>query len=207
MTESATFENRAMPDEPAVAHLIAQVRAGDQDAAAQIFHHFAVRLGIKARRYLGLIGHGRIDPEDVVQSAFKSFFRATAEGTLNPESWPGLWALLTTITMRKCGHKLAYLKAARRDVRREVAPSPTPDLTDPSWEALASEPTPLQGMMLTELVSSIVRELEEGHRGIFLLALQGNTVAEIADQVAVTERTVQRVLKQVRERVESLAQA
>src|SRR5690349_8375175 len=95
------------------ADLMDRLRAGDQDAATLLFERFAKRLIGLAQLRLGPLARGKIDAEDVVQSVFKSFFRRQAEGLLDPESWGGLWALLTTITLRKCGHKLAYLCADR----------------------------------------------------------------------------------------------
>ena len=108
--------------------LMARVRAGDQAAANELFRRFSVRLTSLACQRLGPLARGKIEPEDVVQSVFRTFFRRQAKGQLAPQCWTGLLALLTKITLRKCGHKLAYLVAARRDVRREVPlVSPTPD--------------------------------------------------------------------------------
>jgi DNA-directed RNA polymerase specialized sigma24 family protein len=47
--------------------------------------------------------------------------------------------------------------------------------------------------------------LEGYHRDIFRLTLEGYPPAEIAEQVGVTERSVQRVLRHVRERVQRMA--
>jgi RNA polymerase sigma factor (sigma-70 family) len=199
-------DNEKIPvaDDADFAERMARLRAGDSDAAADLFHRFAGRLAALAARRLGPFAKGKLDPEDVIQSVFKSFFRRQADGRLSPEGWGGLWVLLTRITLHKCGHKLTYLRAARRDVRRESA-LPAPDLSDPSWQAVASDPTPSQAAILTETIEQIAGEFEEYHRDIFRLALEGNTVAEIAASVKVTERTVQRVLKRVRERLEALA--
>jgi RNA polymerase sigma-70 factor (ECF subfamily) len=193
-----------MSDDADFADLMARLRAGDPDAAADLFRRFAGRLAVLAAHRLGPLAKGKLDPEDVVQSAFKSFFRRQADGRLAPESWGGLWALLTRITLHKCGHKLAYLCAARRDVRREVA-LPPPDLSDPSWQVVATEPTPAQATIVAETVERVAGSLEPYHRDIFRLALERYTAGEIALQVGVTERTVQRVLKRVRKRLEALA--
>jgi RNA polymerase sigma-70 factor (ECF subfamily) len=184
---------------------MSRLRAGDQDAAAELFQRFAGRLAALAARRLGTLPGGKLDSEDVVLSAFKSFFRRHADGRLAPEGWGGLWALLTKITLRKCGHQLAYLCAGRRDVRRESA-LPQPDLSDPSWHMVASDPTPSQAAVLAETVEQVAGGLKEYHRDIFRLALAGNSAAEIAGQVDVTERTVQRVLKRVRKLLEARAE-
>jgi RNA polymerase sigma factor (sigma-70 family) len=56
--------------------------------------------------------------------------------------------------------------------------------------------------MLTETVERLLNGLEPHQRQIVLRSLEGETVAEISAQLGVTERTVQRVLKGVRERLE-----
>jgi RNA polymerase sigma-70 factor (ECF subfamily) len=191
-----------MPDDADFADRMARLRAGDQDAAADLFRRFAGRLAALAARRLGPLARGKFDPEDVVQSAFKSFFGRQADGRLAPQSWGGLWVLLTTITLHKCGHKLAYLRASCRDVRREQA---LPDLSDPSWQVVATTPTPSQAAILAETVEQIAGGLEQYHRDIFQLALEGYASAEIASRVGVTDRTVQRVLRRVRDRLDGLA--
>jgi DNA-directed RNA polymerase specialized sigma24 family protein len=53
-------------------------------------------------------------------------------------------------------------------------------------------------------VELLMRELTGRERDMLGLSLQGYDVAEISGRVARTERTVQRVLKRVRERLEEL---
>ena len=58
-----------------------RLRAGDDEAAREVFDRFARRLvGLARRRFDRRLAH-RVDPEDVVQSAFKSFFVRHREGT------------------------------------------------------------------------------------------------------------------------------
>jgi RNA polymerase sigma-70 factor (ECF subfamily) len=188
------------------ADLMTRLRAGDQNAAAELFQRFAGRLILLARDRLGPLVKGKVDPEDIVQSALRSFFVRHADGRIAPRGWGGLWAILTTITLRKCGHQVDYWTAACRDVRREAI-RPADDLSDPGWLMLASDPTPSQAAILVETVRRIEADLEEYHRDIFRLALGGYKSPEIANRVRVTERTVQRVLKRIRERLEGLAAA
>ena len=42
----------------------------------------------------------KVDPEDVVQSAFRSFFTRQAAGQFDVASWDDLWGLLVVITVR-----------------------------------------------------------------------------------------------------------
>ena len=141
------------------------------------------------------------DPEDVLQSVYQSFFIRQARGELQLRDWDSLWALLATITLHKCGHRIEHFKAARRDVRREVAP-PTRDEPTASWEGIAREPTPQEAAVLAELLEQTMRGLEGYQRQILELSLQGHSVAEISARVGYTQRTVQRILQRVRSDLE-----
>jgi DNA-directed RNA polymerase specialized sigma24 family protein len=63
-----------------------------------------------------------------------------------------------------------------------------------NWNVLAREPTPLEALILSETVEELLRPLNSRDRTIAMLALQGYTRHEIAEQAGCTERTVYRVL-------------
>ena len=88
--------------------LLARLRAGDGAAASEIFDRFAQRLAGLARIRLGERLRRKMDPEEVVQSAYKSFFIRFAEGQFELKTWDSLWALLTVLTVRKCGHRIEF---------------------------------------------------------------------------------------------------
>src|SRR5438552_2680938 len=85
--------------------LMARLRAGDADAAARVFERFAHRLAALAQVHLDGRTRRLVDPEDVLQSVFRSFFARHADGQLDLADWDGLWALLVVLTLRKCGRK------------------------------------------------------------------------------------------------------
>jgi RNA polymerase sigma-70 factor (ECF subfamily) len=181
--------------------LLARLRAGDDDAATEVFNRFARRLIGLAHARLDQQVKRKADPEDVVQSVYKSFFVRFAEGQFDLKSWDSLWSLLTVLTVRKCGQHIDYFHAARRDVRGEVPMSPGPagDDARTPWEAIDRDPTPAEAAVLTELVEQVQRGLEPRHRAIVSLALQGHGPAEVSAQLGCSERTVRRVLERVRE--------
>src|SRR6516165_12486958 len=99
----------------------ARLRAGDDAAARELFERFTHQLiGLARRRVHELLRH-KVEPEDVVQSAYKSFFYRYGDGKLEVGNWNGLWGLLTLITLRKCAERVAYYRAERRDAAREVS--------------------------------------------------------------------------------------
>ena len=192
-----------MSQDPGFDALMDRLRRGEEAAAVEVFHHFARRLIGLARVRLGARLRQKVDPEDILQSVFKSFFVRQAAGAYDLDSWDSLWALLTVITLRKCGYRTRRFLAARRDVRREAAPS-SPDEAG-GWEAVSREPTPEEAAVLAETVEDLFRGLDEDNRRIVELSLQGHRPAEVSAAVGLTERTVYRVLERVRDRLERLA--
>jgi RNA polymerase sigma-70 factor (ECF subfamily) len=191
-----------MPPDIPFTELMARMRGGDADAARAVFDRFARRLVAFAASRLPPALAPKVDPEDVVQSVFRSFFLRHRDARLAPDSWDSLWTLLTVLTVRKCGHQVAYFRASRRDVRREALPGPASD-SAPDWDAAAPDPTPSEAALLTETLQQVLDDLRPDQRPIVLLRLQGYPHREISEQVGCTERTVKRVLKGVRERLES----
>jgi RNA polymerase sigma-70 factor (ECF subfamily) len=177
--------------------LMQRLRAGDEDAAAEVFHRYAQRLIGLARTRLDHLVRQKMDPEEVVQSVYKSFFVRFADGQYDLKTWDSLWALLTRITVRKCGHRIEYFRAACRDVRHEAAPPAADDSTS-SWEAIARDPTPAEAAMLADTVEQLMRLLDGRDRDIVSLTLQGLPSPAVSAQVGCSERTVRRVLDQVK---------
>jgi RNA polymerase sigma-70 factor, ECF subfamily len=191
-----------MSEDLSFADLMARVRAGDDDAAAAVFNRFVSRLIGLARSRLDPVMRRKVDPEEVANSAFKSFFRRCAQFDL--EGWDNLWEVLLLITLRKCGRRVEYFRAQRRDVQREVVGPLPAERSHAGWEAIAREPTPEEAAVLNEAVEQLLRRLPERERPILVLALQGYSPIEISAEVRRTERTVYRVLKRVREKLEEM---
>ncbi|MFO0968453.1 MAG: sigma-70 family RNA polymerase sigma factor [Gemmataceae bacterium] len=186
--------------------LMARLRAGHDDAAARVFQQYARRLMALARIHLDGALRQKVDPEDVMQSAFRSFFHHQVDRGYEPDNWDGLWRLLALITVRKCYDRHEHFRAACRDVGREVPRSPghDPGADDSamSWQALTREPSPSEAAMLAETVQGLMRELSARDREILTLSLQGFGPPEISSQVGCTERTVYRVLEHIRDLLE-----
>lgn len=175
--------------------------AVDPTLAAAVACRYSERLAALVRSRLGWRLRRKLDPEDVVQSMFKSFVRLQQQKPLDFDNWDGLWALLALMTVRKCGHTIEHFMAACRSVAVEQSVGPGTALTDPDTmrciEALSREPDPQDAAVLAETVRSLLAGLDERDRRIVALALEGATTPEISDEVARSERTVQRVLKRV----------
>jgi RNA polymerase sigma-70 factor (ECF subfamily) len=177
------------------AELMDRLRAGDDDAAARVFRRFGRALVRLAREQLDSCVRQKCDPEDVVQSVYRSFFTRFRDGQFHFPGWDGLWGVLTLMTLRKCANRAEYFHAARRDADRELPLEGRPG--DPPWQPLDREPTPAEAAALTDLVERLMRDLDERERHMLSLSLQGCTVQEISPEVGRSERTVQRLLERV----------
>lgn len=185
-----------------IAVLMEQLRAGEPSAAAEVFHRFTHRLIGLARSRLNLRLRRKVDPEDVVQSVFDSFFRAQSARTMEFVDWNSLWGLLTQITIRKCGHRFRFFHRARRNVDEERSVVAWEGESARAWEAIAREPTPAEGAALTETVEELVQSLDDRERRIFTMYLESHTVEQIACNINRSERTVRRVLKRIQQQLE-----
>jgi len=190
-----------MPSERPFAELMERLKGGDPAAAREVFDRYARRLvGLAAAR-LPEILRPRVDADDVVQSVFKSFFVRQAAGRFVLANWDALWAVLTVLTVRKCGHKIEHHLALRRDARRDKSAAADSQASGADFDPASPEPTPAEAVLLAETLEQALSGLKETHREIVLRRLQGCTIEEVSNQLGCSERTVHRVLEQVRERL------
>jgi len=186
--------------------LMGRLQSGEDTAAREVFVRFSARLAGLARRHLDARLAVKVDPEDVVQSAYKSFFLRQRNGELDVGTWDGLWGLLTIITLRKCADRAAYYRAGKRDVTRET-PAGSPDDSTPAVIDLAldREPQPDEAAALAETVESLFRSVDDpDERAILELSLQGHTATEISEKLGRAERSVRRLREHIRKRLERM---
>jgi RNA polymerase sigma-70 factor (ECF subfamily) len=170
----------------------AHLPAGDPDAAAEIVRRFTRRLAALARRRLRSTLRQRIDPEDIVQSVFRSFFRRQALGRFEHlDGWDALWRLLACITVRKCARKA---ERALRELADEAVVAASMD----------RRPTPEEIACLTDIVEHLMRGLSTREQEMLWLRLQGFSSSEIGQQLGCTERKVQRLVEHLRGRLHRL---
>lgn len=83
----------------------------------------------------------KLDPEDVVQSAYRSFFRHAQGGRYELKRSGDLWRLLAAITMNKVKGQVEFHRAAKRSIDQE---GQWPDDGERSYfspAAIARDPT------------------------------------------------------------------
>jgi RNA polymerase sigma-70 factor (ECF subfamily) len=182
---------------------LARLHNRDDAAAQELFGRFAHQLIALALRHIDAGLRHKVDPEDVVQSTFKSFFFRYDESNLKVVNWNSLWGLLTLITVRKCAERVAYHRAECRDASREI--SPVSAERTASWqEPFGREPTPLEAAVLSETVEQLFASLDKDERPVLEMSLQGYTTREISQRLGRAERTVRLLRECIRHRLERM---
>jgi DNA-directed RNA polymerase specialized sigma24 family protein len=187
-----------MADGDSFQDVLKGLRSGDADAVAVVHERFAGRLAALALRQFDGRLRDKADCEDVVQSALLSAVRRIENGEYDLGSWAALWGLLARITLNKCAHRRAYLRAGCRDARREAGrlfhePAEfCPEPTD-------SGPTPEEAAVLAETLEQWLETLDPLDRSVIEQGLRGDDDAAIARGLLRSERSVRRV----RQRAES----
>jgi RNA polymerase sigma-70 factor (ECF subfamily) len=173
------------------------------ESSRAVFELFTRRLIGLARSHLHLQIQHKVDPEDVVQSAYKSFFLRYGEDALQSEKLDSLWSLLSLITLRKCADRVRHFAADRRNIAREASNEPADEIE--SWrEAIDQEPTPEQAAILAETLEQTLAGLAPPERPIVELSLQGYSTREVSERLGRAERSVRRVRERVRQRLERI---
>ncbi len=167
--------------------------AAREAEARDLVDRYLARLTALASSRLSATLRRRLDPEDIVQSAFRSFFVGAREGRFEAATDADLWSLLATITLRKLAHQARRHRSEKRSVLRESEP---PD----EWTAPAREvPTAEEAALLADELEWLVETVDGLDREILERQLSGQDIRVIADELAVSERTVRRSQQRTRE--------
>ncbi len=175
-----------------VSLLLDLLQSRDAAAAAQLWQRFVPRLLGLARRTLAT--HPRLNgfADDVVQSAFASFFQRAQAGQFSCEDREDLWNLLAVMTVRKARMAIRRENTEKRGgghVVNEAGSS-----TSPLEAVAASQLGPEFDLHAEELLAGLPEEL----RTVAVLRLMGHTNPEIAQQLDWTVRKVERKLQLIR---------
>jgi RNA polymerase sigma-70 factor (ECF subfamily) len=174
-------------------------RGGQPDAATELYLRYAERLRALAAGQVAPDLAPRLDPDDIVQSVFRTFFRRAAKGQYDVPEGEDLWKLFMIIALHKIRSSATFHRAAKRDVRA-TATGLTDDLTGqhlagPDEMALAT-----LGMVIDELLSALPPSM----RTIVELRVEGHEVEEIAQRTQRSRRSVERALHEFRARLSPL---
>jgi RNA polymerase sigma-70 factor (ECF subfamily) len=159
---------------------------------AELVARYSDRLLAFARRELTAFVRRRVDPEDVVQSVYRSFFNRLHQGQFAFEESHDLWRPLAAMTFHKTRNVVKFHLRERRDSRREQPLGQDDNLKD-------SSPDEHDLAALVNSLEKLVSKLSDTRREIVLRRLDGMPIQDIAAQVGCSRQTVYRVLPHVQE--------
>jgi RNA polymerase sigma-70 factor (ECF subfamily) len=185
-----------MPDPSESRELVARWRDGDQGAAKELFDRYADRLMALARRRIGARLASRVDPEDVVQSVFRTVFGRLKQGQFRIEDQDDLCKLLVRVTVHKTLRQVEFHTAAKRNPKLE---EPQGELSQERvMELLDSDPSPDHVVAFVDQLEHFLNQLSPQERQVVELRLQGHSNEEVAAKLGVIDRRVRRIVERVR---------
>lgn len=173
--------------------LLRRLRHGSEDAATQLYLRYAHWLKNLARARCSPDLAPRVDFEDIVQSVFGSFFRAARLGYYEVPAGEELWRLFHVIALNKIRAKVAFHRAAKRDVRATLGGDAV------HWAGAAARDNETAYAVLQMTIEEALSGLPAQHRTMLQLRIEGHEIAEIARQTGRSKRTVERILQETRE--------
>ncbi len=193
-----------MSESQNVSHWIELIKDGNSQAANRIWEHYFDKLVGSVRKRL--YGHNRAasDEEDIVLSVFESFYAAAEAGRFpDLADRDDLWRLLITMSARKAVDKRRHDRRLRRG--GDVVTHSLDESVDESFilEAIGSEPSPEMVVLMQESVEQLFSHLGVGPlRELAVAKLEGYSNAEIARRFECSERTIERRLHLIREKLQ-----
>jgi RNA polymerase sigma-70 factor (ECF subfamily) len=181
--------------DPSDRSLLKRFREGSQDAATQLYLRYAHRLHSLAEAQCSGELARQVDTEDIVQSIFGSFFRGASQGYYDVPAGEELWKLFLVIALNKIRSKGNYYRAAKRDVRLITHP----EQIDAQTPGGKKDDENLAFLRLA--VEEALDRLPPRYKEMILLRIEGYEIAEIAEKTGRSQRTVERILQQARNRL------
>ncbi len=181
-------------EDPAnIRELIARIQGGDEEAARELLNRYESKVRMVVRRQLPRLLRSRFDSLDFLQSVWGSFFHRIRTGPNDLEEERNLIAFLAWAARNKVIDEYRRAASQKQNINREAPRCLEGGL------AAAGE-TPSQVAQARETYDRLHDLLPEDRRIILELKAAGFSSKEIGDQVGISERTVQRVLEDLRSR-------
>lgn len=187
---SDPLNDDAQSDEIVDHQLMERLHGGDRDAATEIYTRYANRLLGVAQRNTPADLRTRFDPEDVVQSVFRTFFRRAEAGAYSVPEGDDLWKLFLVISLNKIRRLGNFHRSAKRDVTKTTFVAESAEGPQEAQDSVR---------LLELTIEELLAQCPEHARQMIRLRIEGCEVAEIATRTARSKRSVERVLQQFRQ--------
>jgi RNA polymerase sigma factor (sigma-70 family) len=195
--------NLTRGDEGDLKGFLARIQAGEEDAARELLTRYEAEVRLVVRRQLPRLLRSRFDSLDFLQSVWGSFFRRvrSGPGLAEFEDQRHLVAFLARAAKNKVIDEYRRAGSQKQDMHRE----------EPIWadgdhprELAARTDSPSQVAEAKELYDRLRDLLPEERHAILDLKAQGLSSRDIGQRLGISERTVQRVLEDLRRRTDDL---
>ncbi len=184
--------------------LVKNYQAGSESAAFDLFDKYCERLMKLAKRRISQRMASRFDPEDVVQSAFRTFFTRVRNDEFVFANEDDTFKLLVRITVRKTLRRIEYHSADKRNPEAEAG-KPTDGSEQFSYIA-GQEPTPEMEVALIDELENFLKQFKPMEREVLELKVQGYTNVEIAEKMNTYDRKIRRVIDRVDDVLKAMRQ-
>ncbi|MDX2036899.1 MAG: sigma-70 family RNA polymerase sigma factor [Isosphaeraceae bacterium] len=192
-----TSETRSR-DGDEIRDFLRRIHEGDEDAARELLTRYEAEVRLVVRRQLPRLLRSRFDSLDFLQSVWGSFFHRVRTVPTEFDDARHLVAFLARAAKNKVIDEYRRAGSQKQDMRRE----------EPLW-AEGDHPRELTARLETASQVAVAREafdhlldlLPENRRAIIELKAEGLSSSEIGERLGISERTVQRVLEDLRRRV------
>ena len=179
--------------------LLRRFRGGQPDAATELYLRYAARLRALAAGETAPDLAPRLDPDDIVQSVFRTFFRRAAKGQYDVPEGEDLWKLFLIIALHKIRSAARFHRAGKRD----VGATDTGLSEARNGDALVA-PDEMALATLRMVVDELLGGLPPSMRAIVELRIEEREVEEIAQRTQRSRRSVERALHEFRTRLSPL---
>ena len=197
--DSHPFELSQEPDDRVVDG-VRRIQLGDETAARELLQRYEPEVRLVVRRQLPRLLRSRFDSLDFLQSVWGSFFRRMRDAPTDFEDSRHLVAFLARAAKNKVIDEYRRAASRKQDMHRE----------EPLWvdggrpkDLPADTDTPSELAQAREVFGRLRDLVPEGRRTIIELKAEGLSSKDIGERLGISERTVQRVLEDLRKRAET----
>ncbi len=195
-----SIDDQRPEDEDQLADFLKRIQDGDEGAARELLQRYEAEVRLVVRRRLPRLLRSRFDSLDFLQSVWGSFFRRMREAPAEFEDSRHLVAFLARAAKNKVIDEYRRAASQKNDMRRE----------EPLWgdgrqprEVASPVDSPIEVAQAHEVFDRLNALLPRERKTILELKAQGLSSKDIGDRLGISERTVQRVIEELRRRVES----
>lgn len=172
--------------------LILRLRDGDDQAASEFYDRYVRRVFGLVQNQMAEHLRAYVQPEDIVQSVFKSIFRGITSGDYDAPAGGSLWQLVAIVAVHKVRRNARRRKAEKRDERRNQ-PLEVDDVAESTSSASPEEFV----MAIRESIDGL-RPIEQD---VAMLRVQGFSVEEISSKLSRSRRSIERSLHTIRQKL------